>query len=275
MVPQKPASGAGVPRVRLGELLVKAGVISDAQLRDALKEQKQWGGKLGDILVRMQVLSEDVFVRALSKQLALPRADVSGEIPLEALARVPAEIAEEYEIVPLALLDEGRAIAIATADPLNATALDAVRASSGLRPVAHVATASWVRAAIARLYQSNAPHSSPGYPMAPPAYPSPAASQSPAAAPRSSQGTVLAPGAQGGVPLATYAQPTPAQGFPSPFTSAAPQPPPPAVPAVPDPRIAALEESYRREVQALKALVEVLVQRGVIDLDEYLSKLRR
>ena len=55
-------------RIRIGDLLVKAGVISDAQLKAALAEQGQWGGKLGDILVRMEFLTEEVLVRALSKQ---------------------------------------------------------------------------------------------------------------------------------------------------------------------------------------------------------------
>lgn len=232
---------------------MKAGVITDAQLRDALKEQKQWGGRLGDILVRMQVLSEDVFVRALSKQLGLPRADMSAEIPLEALARVPAEVAEEYEIVPIAVLEDGRALAVATSDPLNATAMDAVRGASGLRPVPHVAGASWVRAAISRLYQANS-HVNAGTPAPPPvARPAPPVN-----------GTMVQNA--GTIPTAPL---TPALGLTAP--PAAPSGSQPSS----DPRVAALEESYRREVQALKALVEILVQRGVIDLDEYLSKLRR
>ena len=148
----KPQQSALV-RVRLGELLVKAGVITDIQLKTALAEQKQWGGKLGDILVRMRYVSEDVFVRALSKQLGIPRADLNQAITPDAVSKIPAEVAEEYEIVPIALLDEGKSLAVATADPLNISIVDYVRSMTGLRIVAHVAGASAIRAAISRLYQ--------------------------------------------------------------------------------------------------------------------------
>lgn len=143
----------GTTRVRLGELLVKAGVITDVQLKAALQEQKQWGGKLGDVLVRMKYVSEDIFVRALSKQLGLTRANLNDGIALEALAKIPSEVAEEYEIVPVALSDDGKTLFIATADPLNLTVVDYVRSITKCRVVPQVASAGAVRAAIAKLYQ--------------------------------------------------------------------------------------------------------------------------
>src|SRR5919204_6477003 len=76
-------------RIRIGDLLVKAGVITELQLKAALAEQQQWGGKLGDILVRMEFLTEEVLVRALSKQTGIARADLSGEGDKAALAAVP------------------------------------------------------------------------------------------------------------------------------------------------------------------------------------------
>ena len=66
-------------RIRIGDLLVKAGVITELQLKAALAEQLQWGGKLGDILIRMEFLTEEVLVRALSKQTGIARADLSGD----------------------------------------------------------------------------------------------------------------------------------------------------------------------------------------------------
>ena len=45
-------------RIKIGDLLVKAGVITELQLKAALAEQSQWGGKLGDILVRMEFVTE-------------------------------------------------------------------------------------------------------------------------------------------------------------------------------------------------------------------------
>src|SRR2546423_9931184 len=76
-------------RIRIGDLLVKAGVITELQLKAALSEQQQWGGKLGDILVRMEFITEEALVRALSKQTGIARADLTAKPDIGALAEVP------------------------------------------------------------------------------------------------------------------------------------------------------------------------------------------
>lgn len=363
-------------KVRMGELLVKAGVVTDDQLRRALQEQRQWGGKIGDILVRLEFLTEEVLARALSKQLSIARVDIPQAIPREVLARIPAELAEEWEVVPIELLDDGRTLVIATADPLNINAVDQLRATTGLRVVPKVAAASPIRQAIARLYQGESgqarvkngefinnagtplgsvrlrsraeeaarlramPHVSamplglspapapmpPGFaghytpgpgtpsplnltptPLSAPLGYSPRGHTPPGPphltpGPGNSPGFVLPPmPAALPAPMAPSAlppvsRPPPGVPVPSvpppggprpaagnspvadrpgpPLPSTQPPPPPPGQAAGGD-RFAALEESQRREVAALKALVELLVQKGVISLDEYLSRLKR
>lgn len=253
----------GQARIRLGDLLVKAGVVSESQLKTALQEQAQWGGKLGDTLVRMRYLTEDVFVRALSKQLRLERADLSRTIPLEALAKVPAALAEEYEVVPVALADGGRTLVVATADPLNITVLDALRAVTRMRVTAQVAGASQIRAALARLYRSDEVPSGDDAPME------------------------MVPNSADVLPLqrAIPVQPshTPVFGLPvAQMTGPLRTPPPyetspafPAAPAPPPPERTPSAEESQRQVAALKALVELLVQKGIISLDEYLARLRK
>ena len=60
------------PRIKLGELLVKASVVTEAQLRTALQEQQKWGGKLGEILVRIGAVEPNELeeVLTIQKQLA-------------------------------------------------------------------------------------------------------------------------------------------------------------------------------------------------------------
>src|SRR5260370_3793106 len=111
-------------RLKIGDLLVKAGVITELQLKAALAEQSQWGGKLGDILVRMEFLTEEILVRALSKQTGVPRADLSGERSREALALVPADLAEEFRLVPVGASEEGRMLVVPANGPLHITASD-------------------------------------------------------------------------------------------------------------------------------------------------------
>lgn len=230
-------------RIRLGELLVRAGVLAESQLRAALQEQRQHGGKLGDILVRMQLLGEDVFVRALAKQLGLPRANLTRPIALEALARVPAGLAERCELVPLTLSDDGDTLTIATSDPLDAQMLDEVRLIAGVQTVLpHVAGTTDIRAAIARLYRG---------PAAPPAYP--AVSDAPAT-----------PGFR---PSPGFFPPAPPVLAPGSFA--------PPLQSPVDARLAALEGLQLRDEGALRAILALLIEKGVFSLDEYLAKVRR
>ena len=56
-------------RKRLGEILIDAGLIDAQQLNHGLHEQRRWGGALGGILVEQGVVTEDILIRALAKQL--------------------------------------------------------------------------------------------------------------------------------------------------------------------------------------------------------------
>ena len=89
--------------IRLGDLLIRAAVVNEAQLNAALAEQQKWGGRLGTILVRMGALSEDLLVKALSRQLNIPRAAIGANdpltIPKAILARVERAVCERTVIV--------------------------------------------------------------------------------------------------------------------------------------------------------------------------------
>src|SRR5438477_1513565 len=141
-------------RIRIGDLLVKAGVITELQLKAALSEQQQWGGKLGDILVRMEFLTEEILVRALSKQTGIPRADLTGEGDRASLSLIPPDVAEEFGLVPIGLKDEGRTLVVAMSDPLNIGVTDHLRSLTGAKKIeSQLAGASAIRNAISRWYR--------------------------------------------------------------------------------------------------------------------------
>jgi type II secretion system (T2SS) protein E len=237
-------------RIKIGDLLVKAGVITELQLKAALAEQQQWGGKLGDILVRMEFLTEEVLVRAISKQTGVPRADLTGQGDKNALALVPADTAEEFGLVPMALKDQGRTIVVAMSDPLNISATDHLISLTGGKKVeARLAGASAIRNAISRWYRGeellgetgehhsmrivdNSGHSvvtsDPRKPRTGPQKVGPAAQPANGAA-RQSASEVLR----------------------------------------------GMEETQRRSVAALKAMVELLIEKGVFSRDEYLARVKR
>jgi hypothetical protein len=228
-------------RIRIGDLLVKAGVITDLQLKAALAEQSQWGGKLGDILVRMEFITEEVLVRALSKQTGIARADLSGEADKTAVAQVAAETAEEFNLVPLAVKDEGRTLVVAMSDPGNVMVTDHLRSLTSCRIEAQLAGASAIRAAIARWYR----------------------------------GADLG-GDESSMKIVNNSGDS--------VVTVDPKKEQPRAPAAQDGKgarasamevLRGVEETQRRSVAALKAMVELLIEKGVFSREEYLSRVKR
>jgi hypothetical protein len=143
-------------QIRLGDLLVRAQVVSEAQLNAALAEQKQWGGRLGSILVRMGVLNEDLLVKALAKQLNLPRAPLGPTDPLQVpeavRTRVDRATCERLLMLPIGWVQERRAVVVAVADPLNVVAIDDFSRRIGARVELMIAPETQLMQAIARVF---------------------------------------------------------------------------------------------------------------------------
>jgi len=127
-----------VENMKLGELLVSAGVLTQEKLDDALERQKNTDSKerLGEILVNHGFINEVHLVQALSKQLSIPWVSIAHiDINDEILDLVPQNVAEEFGIIPIYVRPTrgGRdALYVAVADPTDDTALRFVAASSGL-----------------------------------------------------------------------------------------------------------------------------------------------
>jgi len=234
-------------RIRIGDLLVKAGVITELQLKAALAEQQQWGGKLGDILVRMEFLTEEVLVRALSKQTGIARADLNGEADKDALALVPADTAEEFGLVPIGLKEQGRTLLVAMSDPLNISATDhLVSLTGGKKIEPQLAGASAIRNAISRWYRGE---------------------------------ELLRDEITGAMSIVNNAGNTvvgiesrKGKGRGKAAAAAAAAPPARASAAE---VLRGVEETQRRSVAALKAMVELLIEKGVFSRDEYLARVKR
>lgn len=114
---------------KLGELLVQAGVIDTAQLNAALGEQRQWGKPLGMTLVRMGMLDEDTLVQTLASQLKVPVVKLTGKtVNPEVLEQVPQELAHKHRCLPLLINDEGgqRVLYLGMEDPSDLEALDQI-----------------------------------------------------------------------------------------------------------------------------------------------------
>ena len=110
------ASAATAGNERIGDLLVKEGVISREQLQKALDEQRQNGTRVGYNLVKLGFVQENDLTRTLARQYKMPAVDLSKfEVDPKIVKLVPADLAIKNLVLPLKR--DGRTLTVAMADP--------------------------------------------------------------------------------------------------------------------------------------------------------------
>ncbi len=138
-------------RQKLGEMLLEAGVIDDAQLRSALADQRRWGRSLGRTLVEMRLIAEDALVAVLAKHLGVQSVDLDRyEVPSHILALVPADVARNSRILPFA--QSGRFLDVAMADPQNLGVIDEIRIRTQLNIRPYLCGPKQIERNIGRFY---------------------------------------------------------------------------------------------------------------------------
>ncbi len=145
-------------RNRIGDILVKARVIDDLQLRSALATHDQWGGRLSRIVADLGLATEDVITEAICQGLGMQRIQL-GNVTRDAgaLARVEVSLAEQKAVFPVSLKDNGKTLVLAMADPTDLNTLDQVAARSRARVVVMVASEREIEHAILRHYRGQEP----------------------------------------------------------------------------------------------------------------------
>ncbi|MHB1185719.1 MAG: type IV-A pilus assembly ATPase PilB [Desulfobulbia bacterium] len=122
----KDQSGAG--KIKIGELLRKAGQISSYQLDEALAAQKKSGGRLSSILLRLGHIEESTIVSFLSRLHNYQSVVISREPPKpEVLKILPYEIAKKYLAFPLRQI--GKSLQVAMAEPTDTGAVESLQAA--------------------------------------------------------------------------------------------------------------------------------------------------
>src|SRR5688572_8197394 len=145
-------------RIKLGELLVRAGVLDEFKLKAALAEQQRWGGRLGKILVEMNFVSEDLLVKALSKQLGIPRARLEIiDVPNEIIGKIDPQFAAQHGVCPERYHADKKILVVAMADPTNVGAIDELRFKTGLRIETSLAGELQITQTIDRIFFGRAP----------------------------------------------------------------------------------------------------------------------
>ena len=119
-------------KLRLGELLVQAGLITPDQLRIALTEQKQNNVPLGRLLVRLGFVTEGAIRDIMARTIGQESIDLTKiVVDAEALKLVPQDFARRHRLIPIAYEADSRVLTVATTEIFNVVALDQLRALLG------------------------------------------------------------------------------------------------------------------------------------------------
>ena len=140
--------------LKLGEFLIKEGLITESQLEKAISIQRQEGGRLGEVLIKQGLLKENQLVETLGKQLKIPYFSSGAELKpaleqnLENL--VPNEFAQKNLVLPLSRTLNS--LTIAMFDPLNLMLIDNLRKLTGCEVNPVIATKTDITKAIEKFY---------------------------------------------------------------------------------------------------------------------------
>jgi len=136
---------------RLGDILIREGVVTPAQLDEALKYQGVHGGRLGSALVKLNLANEDDITEVLSNQFGVPSVNLSSfDIEESVLKLIPAEVARKYMLIPISRT--GASLTIAMADPSNVFAQDDIKFMTGYHVEPVVTSENAIRKAIEKYF---------------------------------------------------------------------------------------------------------------------------
>jgi hypothetical protein len=236
--------------------LVKAEAISEKQLQAAVAVQRRRGGLLGEVLIEMNLLSEETLVMALSRQLGVPRADpklLDNPEPA-AVRKLTQRTAVSFRAVPLALQDGGKLLVVGIAEPQNLVQVDELEKVTGCKVSPRLVGPATLSRLIEQSYGASEESTQVGRDTGGPG--GPAAPQRTKAGLRTSSrrlSQIIAPRSS-----TSSSVPAPADRDEDVHSL-----------------LQRLEEGQQSEVAAMRAMIELLIDRGVFSREEYLARIRR
>ncbi|NLG03736.1 MAG: Flp pilus assembly complex ATPase component TadA [Clostridia bacterium] len=143
-------------KLRLGDILVKQNVITEEQLKKALELQRSSGRKLGETMVDEGITTEEAIAHALSDQLSIEFVNLVGvQIPDEIINLVPSSIVKKHTAIPY-MYDQGNAnvLRVAMSDPMDMAAIDDFTIVTNMQVTPVVATPRQIILCIDRYYST-------------------------------------------------------------------------------------------------------------------------
>lgn len=141
-------------KLRLGDVLINGGVITQEQLEKALGLQKGTGRKLGEVLVDEGITTEEAIARALSSQLGIDMIETQNvRISEEILKLIPVNVLKKNKVLPFEYAkDNANVLRVAMADPMDMNAMDDISIIANLQVEPVVATSRSIMLALDKYY---------------------------------------------------------------------------------------------------------------------------
>lgn len=141
---------------RLANILLKASVIDDLQLRSAMARMGNFGGRLPRILAELGFADESEITAAIGKAIGHPVTHLGTVLKdTHALAKLDVKFCDEHVVFPVSLKE--RVMSVAMVDPSELDVVDAVKVRSGVRVQPLLASETEIRHAIMRHYRGQEP----------------------------------------------------------------------------------------------------------------------
>ncbi len=147
-------SSTAQPSQRLGEILIRRGLITPGQLELALQEQRHSREFLGMILTRMEFIQPRVLLATLSEQFKIPHEELPVErVDWSAAKQFPQSILAGINGFPVRA--DGESVTVAIANPLDAWGLSVIENAAGFRKVKPVLVLESELAAVKRAFTAS------------------------------------------------------------------------------------------------------------------------
>ena len=117
---------SGRKKIRVGDLLVEAGAITEEELQEALAYQKEHGGRIGSVILEMGFISQELLITVLTTQMGIDYVEVRAcKLDEDILKLVPENLVNKYKAIPIGY-DENNpnVLRVAMVDPMDINAID-------------------------------------------------------------------------------------------------------------------------------------------------------
>lgn len=139
--------------LKIGQILINSGDITEEQLEEVLKKQKasETKKRIADLLVEDGIVTEQQVCKALEKQLFMPYVDLDTiTVPDELVGIIPEELAQKNMVIPIE--QDGRFLTVAIGDPLNYKGLKDLSISTKMKIVPVIAEPSKINGKLREMY---------------------------------------------------------------------------------------------------------------------------